>query len=54
MLRCPMNREHTRTDGQCKQREILRKNQKGMLQIKNTVRETNASDGLIRIVNGQA
>lgn len=34
-----VDKHHVRKDGQCKQREILRNNQKEVLEIKNTVRE---------------
>ena len=40
-------------DSVCREREILRKNQKDMLEIKNTVTEIkNAFDGLISRLHG--
>lgn len=51
-LRALVNkRQHSGTDGQCKQMEILRKTQKEMPEIKNTTTEMkNAFDELSRLV----
>ena len=44
MLRALMDRQHARTDGQCKKRDGNSKNQKEMLEVKNTATEMKRLD----------